>query len=167
MDAGVHALDAAHRRQRLGGAAEDDGQGQLQGAHQPLQRLLLEAAVLGDAGGDQRMGNLQEQGAPAAEQQHRLAVDPPGDAVGGEEAGGGIDPAAAGGGAQAGEAGAVDGRGAHRPSNEVGLRPSPGLRRRRWWSSTNVRAWPERVMPAFCEPPVRLCKRFDPPGRFD
>ena len=123
-DARVHALDAAHRRQRLGGATEHDRQGQLERSNQPLQRLLLEAAVLGDAGGDQRMGHLQEQRPAAAEQQDRLAVHPPGDAVGREKACRRVDAAASGGGPQPGQPGPVDGRRAvHWPSNQVGFRP--------------------------------------------
>ena len=41
-----------------------------------------EVGVLGDAGRDRRMGELQEQGAWAgAEEEHRLAIEPPGDRV--------------------------------------------------------------------------------------
>ena len=121
----VDALDAAHRRQRLGGAAEDDRQGQLERAHQPLQRLLLEAAVLGDAGGDQRMGDLQEQGPAAAEQQHRLAVDAAGDAVGRRT---GLPPGRCGGvrwrsRSRVSPARSMGAGAAHWPSNQVGLRP--------------------------------------------
>ena len=84
-------LDLLHGGERFGGAAEHHRQCQVERAPQALQRLVLEAAVRGDAGGDQRMGDLQQQRAPAGEQQHGFAIDAPAQALRTEEAVCGID----------------------------------------------------------------------------
>jgi len=56
----------------------------LEGAQQALERVVLEVAVLVDAGGDMGMGELQEQRPPGAEHDRRLFVDPADHRVAGE-----------------------------------------------------------------------------------
>ena len=71
-----------------GGRAVDDAQVAPQRAVEAAPRVGPEVGVLGDAGRDRRVGDLQEQGArPGAEQQHRLAVEAPGLGAGAEQPG--------------------------------------------------------------------------------
>lgn len=74
-DPGGHGLGG-----RLG--AEDDRVGRREGAPQPPERIAFEVAVLGHPGRHLRMGQLQEQGPPAAQEDGSLGVDPPDHGVG-------------------------------------------------------------------------------------
>ena len=89
--AGVDALDCADGGDRIRRVGEDQRQHEVEGAPEAFERALAEAAVRGDAGRDQRVGNLQEERASAADEERRFAVDAPRDAVAGEEARARID----------------------------------------------------------------------------
>jgi diacylglycerol kinase (ATP) len=83
----VPPVDPPQRGVRALGLAEDDGQGRVEGAVQPAERLLAEPRVLRDAGGHERVRDLQEQRGCAAKQQEHLAVETPGDGVARKEIG--------------------------------------------------------------------------------
>jgi hypothetical protein len=85
----MHArVDGAERARRGLGrrrVAVDDAEHGVHRAPQAMQRMRQEVAVSGDARRDERMRELEEERALAAEEQHRLAVHAPKDAVPREE----------------------------------------------------------------------------------
>ena len=81
----VDLLDAVGRLLRGLCAAEDDLRGQVERPVEPAPRVLAVVRVLGDPGGDQRMGDLQDESAAAPEKQHALPVDTPRDGAGSEQ----------------------------------------------------------------------------------
>ena len=101
MDPGVDAFDLVDRRQRVRRVREDDGEHQVERPPEARERLGAEAAVRRDRGSDERVRDLEEKGAAAAEEHDRLAIDAPDDALGGEEAVPGVDDRATARGAQA------------------------------------------------------------------
>ena len=66
--------------------AEHDPGGDVKGPVQASPRVLAVVGVLSHAGRHQRVRDLQQQRPSPAGQQHRLAVDPPGDVAGSVQA---------------------------------------------------------------------------------
>ena len=66
--------------------AEHDRERGVEGAPESGERIGREVAVIGHAGRDVGMGQLHEQGAPAAEEQHSFGIDATHDRVGWEQA---------------------------------------------------------------------------------
>ena len=86
-DPAVELVQAADLGPGLGGRPVDDREVAPQRAAEPAPGVGPEVAVLVDALGDQRMGDLHEQRPRSGpEQQRRLAVEPPGHAVGAVQA---------------------------------------------------------------------------------
>ena len=69
-------VDAPHRGIRELLIPEADGVDVVEGAEQAVEGALLEVAVPGDAVRDAGIGELQEQGSTAAEQQHAFRAVP-------------------------------------------------------------------------------------------
>src|SRR5581483_4374005 len=85
---------AAGRALDLGPGTEGEVEHGSQRLVEPAQTSTAighERAVLGHAGRDQRMGELQEDRSPPAEQQHHLAIDLPRHATRPGQAGSGVD----------------------------------------------------------------------------
>ena len=78
-DARVDSPESGRCRLRGLGLAEDDRQGQLERAVEPAPGIAAVVGELGDAGGHLGMSHLEDQRPAAAEEQHGLAVDPPGE----------------------------------------------------------------------------------------
>jgi len=92
----VHALDLAHGAERAPGVGEDQRQHQIERAPEAIERARAEVAVGGDAGGDERVRDLEEERPSAAEEDGRLPVDAPGDGLRAVEAPPRVDRAPAG-----------------------------------------------------------------------
>src|SRR5207244_4005613 len=82
----MHGVDAFRRLRGLLGVAERERQHGIERPPQPLVRLAGEVAVLGHRGSDFRAGELHQEGPPPADEHRRLAVHPPRDAAGLEQA---------------------------------------------------------------------------------
>src|SRR5438445_657824 len=83
----VPSVDAVDRRRRPAAIAEHDRERGVEGAQQPSVRRAAEVRVLVDAGGDERMRDLQEERRAPAGEQEELAVDAARDGIGREEPG--------------------------------------------------------------------------------
>ena len=80
-DQAVHVAQLAGGVLRERGRAEHDLRGHVERPVEPRPRLVAVVRVLRDPCGHERVGELEDDRRAAAEQQHALAVHPPGDAV--------------------------------------------------------------------------------------
>jgi hypothetical protein len=87
VDAGVDRVDAAGGAEGLVELAEGHGEDVGEGALEAAARVHLGLRVLVDRVGDERVRQLHEDGAPAAQHLDDLAVDRPGLAAGAGDAG--------------------------------------------------------------------------------
>ena len=81
LDALVHRAHRAAGLDRGLGPAVDEHVHVVERAPQPAPRVLLEVRVLAHAGGDRRVGDLQQQRRAGAEHRPRVARAPPRDAL--------------------------------------------------------------------------------------
>src|SRR5262249_59585433 len=82
----VDAVDARRGGRDVLGVAEGGREHGGQGTAKPLyvaSPVGGEGAVVGDASGDEGMGELEQDGSPPAGEQHDLSMEPPGHKEGG------------------------------------------------------------------------------------
>ena len=86
LDEGVHAVELTRRGQRLCTCAEEHRVDDAKGGVKATDRIVHQAGVLLQRGGDPGMGQLQQRGPAGTKEDSAFAIDAPSDRLWAEEA---------------------------------------------------------------------------------